>query len=385
VYFLCVLKVEIEYIWATKIPYLESSSIFSPLFYTVVCAISIVIAIVINRIFIRLGSDRFNNAHAGKDLVRWAKQTKPTAGGVSFYVIFLMGIVIATILPTEGPSLISDYKPFGLVAACTLGFLLGFVDDAFHISPLFKIFGQIACAYVLIYSGFSIEVSGSGFFNFIFSLVWVVAIMNSINMIDNMDGISTILSISICVICLMVLFYTGQHESIYTLLIIMVVGASQFLGVFLSGISMLFLWQFKPNPPTQFIHFKQFLLPLLAFMLPFIDTITVFVRRIAIKKSPFQGGRDHTTHHLAFYGLSDRQVALTFASFSLISIALAGICIENFSHWKAIYTVTVFIYFLAVLGGVQMIYYFNWIRKKKEAQTKTGVIKSIQDSQKTAK
>ncbi len=384
---------------------MESSSIFSPLFYTVVCAISIVAAIVINRIFIRLGSSRFTNAHAGKDLVRWAKQTKPTAGGVSFYFIFLMGIVLATILPTDGPALITDYKPFGLVAACSLGFILGFVDDAFHIGPLFKIMGQIACAYVLYFSGFSIDVSGSTFFNFIFTLVWVVAIMNSINMIDNMDGISTILSISICIICLMVAFFMGQQVNIYTLLIIMVVGAllgflslnwnpseiimgdtgSQFLGVFLSGISMLFLWQFKPNPPTQFIHFKQFLLPLLAFMLPFIDTITVFVRRIAIKKSPFQGGRDHTTHHLAFYGLNDRQVALTFASFSLVSIALAGICIENFANWKAIYTVGIFIYFLGVLGSIQVIYYLNWQRKKSAAKTKTGVIKSINDGQKTAK
>jgi len=316
-----------------------------------------------------------------------------------------MGIVLATILPTDGPALITDYKPFGLVAACSLGFILGFVDDAFHIGPLFKIMGQIACAYVLYFSGFSIDVSGSTFFNFIFTLVWVVAIMNSINMIDNMDGISTILSISICIICLMVAFFMGQQVNIYTLLIIMVVGAllgflslnwnpseiimgdtgSQFLGVFLSGISMLFLWQFKPNPPTQFIHFKQFLLPLLAFMLPFIDTITVFVRRIAIKKSPFQGGRDHTTHHLAFYGLNDRQVALTFASFSLVSIALAGICIENFANWKAIYTVGIFIYFLGVLGSIQVIYYLNWQRKKSAAKTKTGVIKSINDGQKTAK
>jgi UDP-GlcNAc:undecaprenyl-phosphate GlcNAc-1-phosphate transferase len=34
------------------------------------------------------------------------------------------------------------------------------------------------------------------------------------------------------------------------------------------------------------------------FIVPLIDTITVTIRRLMRKQSPFVGGKDHITHHL---------------------------------------------------------------------------------------
>ena len=40
---------------------------------------------------------------------------------------------------------------------------------------------------------------------------------------------------------------------------------------------------------------RQFLLPILAFIVPFSDTLTVVINRLSKGKSPFVGGKDHTT------------------------------------------------------------------------------------------
>ena len=44
------------------------------------------------------------------------------------------------------------------------------------------------------------------------------------------------------------------------------------------------------------------------------------INRLLKGQSPFVGGRDHTTHHLSYLGLSDRQVALAFLGLSFLSV-----------------------------------------------------------------
>jgi len=157
---------------------------------------------------------------------------------------------------------------------------------------------------------------------------------------------------------------------------------SQFIGVFLAAIGIVFLWQFRPAESTQIIHFKQLLLPFLAFLIPFVDTISVMSWRIFRGVSPFQGGIDHTTHQLAYQGLSDRQVAITFASISLIGIALVGISIEVYDSWKAIYTVGIFAYLFLAFGFTQYLFFVNHKDQKMDLKTKSGKVKSIENQRK---
>src|SRR5262249_38020713 len=160
------------------------------------------------------------------------------------------------------------------------------------------------CAVALIISGVIINISDEFSINAIFTIFWVVGIMNSINMLDNMDGISAIISSVIFLTCLVSFSLENSFFNIYSFILMWAVGAiagfmvynfnpskiymgdtgSQFLGVLLSGISIIILWKYR-EADGPVIQFKQILFPLLTFAVPIIDTTTVFYRRLSKRQS----------------------------------------------------------------------------------------------------
>jgi UDP-GlcNAc:undecaprenyl-phosphate GlcNAc-1-phosphate transferase len=93
---------------------------------------------------------------------------------------------------------------------------------------------------------------------------------------------------------------------------------SQFLGLTLAGLSIIFF----TNPLEHHVisNIPGYLLILTsAFIIPITDTTTVFINRIRNGKSPFIGGKDHTTHNLSYKGYSDNKIALL-----LFLLSLAG-------------------------------------------------------------
>lgn len=94
---------------------------------------------------------------------------------------------------------------------------------------------------------------------------------------------------------------------------------SQFIGAFVSILSIETLW----NTPSveQGNWVINFVLIFLAFIVPLTDTTTVSINRILRGQMPFVGGTDHTTHHLFYMHLTERQVALLLGFINLVSIA----------------------------------------------------------------
>jgi UDP-GlcNAc:undecaprenyl-phosphate GlcNAc-1-phosphate transferase len=160
-------------------------------------------------------------------------------------------------------------------------------------------------------------------------------------MLDNMDGITTSVSISIVLATMYMIWSTGYYTSIYFITLLGVLSGllgflyynwnpskmymgdtgSQFLGIFLAAVGIIFLWNGHTSDVFR-IQTKQFIVPLLVFIVPIIDTTTVTINRLLKGQSPFVGGKDHTTHHLSYMGLTDRQVALTFLGLSLLSAVM---------------------------------------------------------------
>ncbi len=203
--------------------------------------------------------------------------------------------------------------------------------------------------------------------------------MNSINMLDNMDGITGITSTAVVVTTLVIMVLSGMVSPFYFILMAGVIGSiigflklnwnpakiymgdagSQFLGAFLSAVSMLYLWNIYGAANDQIIRWSQFALPLIVFILPIIDTLTVSIRRIARGQSPFVGGRDHTTHNLAVWGMKDYQVGIAFAVVSVISAFLAVWIFNNMMIQPIGCTLLALTYFLLLFGGIQMVYQVN--------------------------
>jgi UDP-GlcNAc:undecaprenyl-phosphate/decaprenyl-phosphate GlcNAc-1-phosphate transferase len=341
---------------------------------TVTWIMSTALSYIINRF---VSKHHFNTTNKSIiSQVRWAVSPKSTLGGISFFIVF----VISTFS-------IPDYSTNNifplLFFAFSTAFGFGLSDDFYHTSPFVKFIGQLITALFFIYGGIVITISESIIFNYFFTILWVVGMMNSINMLDNMDGIVSSVSLVSLGLALMIIFSSKSHNLTDIILITAVIGAligflffnwnpakiymgdtgSQFLGAFLSWVSIEYFWQFRDFAEGG-IQIKQFLIPALAFTISLMDTVTVTLRRLARGVSPFVGGRDHTTHHLAYLGIKDKNVVRILIAISIVSALVAynisGILNSTRWHWS--YSLATIIFYVTIFFGLQ---YFYEVAKQK--------------------
>ena len=300
-------------------------------------------------------------------VIRWSDQAKPALGGLSFYIIFLLSITLHPFIFSYSGNTI-DFQLTGIVGATSLGFLMGLADDAYNTRPVLKFLTQVLCGIILIYSGTYISVFETPILNYAITLAWVVGLMNSINMLDNMDGITTIVSIIIAFTIFFLMLINNELSSIEMTITIGLLAAllgflyfnwnpskmymgdtgSQFLGIILAALSINYLW--NPVTTEEYSISRQLLIPLLSFIIPIIDTTTVVIKRISKGHSPFIGGKDHTTHHLSYLGLSEKQVAALIALISIVSSIIVIYVIANIPVWSHLYTIIFIAYFLIIFG-----------------------------------
>ncbi len=267
---------------------------------------------------------------------RWASQSKPIFGGVIFYCAFLLAfVIIAGIFKNSFFN-----TQYSILFVCaTIAFLAGLFDDIYNISPFFKFVFQCLCAIILIASNIHTQTSANIFINCALTFFWVVGIMNSINMLDNMDAISGSVSAIICVTMAWLAFVNGDIINAMILLTVtasliaylfwnwhpakMYMGdnGSQFLGIILAIFSIQYIW----NSAATYVGFnyREIILLVAAFIMPLCDTATVFINRIAAKKSPFVGDSNHTTHNFVYCGFSERWTAVLFIVLTSIGCFLA--------------------------------------------------------------
>lgn len=297
--------------------------------------------------------------------IRWASASKPALGGISFYIVFLFSVSFVSILHSAD-ILIENKQFLGILASATLAFMIGLADDAYNTRPYLKFSGQLTCGLLLAYTGTYINLFDSNLINYSISVLWVIGIMNSINMLDNMDGITTNVSIFIIINAIIILFALNSLSSPFFLILIGLLGAlvgfiyynwhpskiymgdtgSQFLGVVLAAISMIYFW----NTPFDIVlkqQLKQIILTIVIFILPIADTTSVVINRLLKKQSPFVGGKDHTTHHLSYLGFSDKQVAFIFIAIAIISVIITFF-ISILNVWN-IYIISLSIVYILVV------------------------------------
>lgn len=290
-------------------------------------------------------------------MVRWSSTSKPALGGISFFISFLLSSVVYSIV-FENHTQMYDAKFLGLITATSLAFIMGLADDAYNTKPMLKLLSQVLCGIILVVSGTYISLFSNDILNYILTVFWVVGMMNSINMLDNMDGITTTVSIFIIMSAILTILLFNEYADLHVLLLIGVLGGllgflfynwnpskmymgdtgSQFLGFFLAAIGITYFWNNKGIGGDE-AQTKQIIITLLAFIIPIIDTTTVTINRLRRGQPPYVGGKDHTTHHLSYLGLSDRQVALSFAGLSLLSFILIYVIIAVIREWNYVYAV----------------------------------------------
>ncbi|HVA97670.1 MAG TPA: MraY family glycosyltransferase [Bacteroidia bacterium] len=348
------------------------------LIYGIFFICATIFSLLINGLFVKF-SKTLGIRPLGEPVIRWGSLSKPSFGGISFYMVFLFSVASYSIFFEQSEILLNN-QLLGIMLAATIAFLMGLADDAYNTKPFLKFSAQITCAIVLIATGTFIHAFEENYLNYLFTIFWIVAIMNSINMLDNMDAITTIVSIFILLTALLVTVINGDVTNMFLIILIGVMAAligflfynwhpskiymgdtgSQFLGVFLGAIGIIYFWNYNDDG-SKIVFSENFYAILMVFIVPIIDTSVVVINRLYKGKSPFIGGKDHTTHHLSYIGFSDRKVALTFATIALLS-SFFTLLIVKFINWDYIYMLVFGLYFLLLFS---FFLYLTILRNKK--------------------
>jgi UDP-GlcNAc:undecaprenyl-phosphate/decaprenyl-phosphate GlcNAc-1-phosphate transferase len=298
-------------------------------------------------------------------MVRWAVSQKPSLGGLCFFLIFLISISAYPIIFTSSSFTFSTQLG-GFVSAVTLAFLIGLADDAYNTKPLLKLLGQITCGLILLFTGTAIHITDTAWVDNALTILWIVGIMNSINMLDNMDGVAASVAIAILGYGILCSYFAEDLQNIYVFSlgglaaaltaflffnfhpskIFMGDTGSQLLGVVLAAVGIELMWN-HPDMLLQHMPSKKFLTVLLVFVIPLTDTATVFIIRLWRKRSPFIGGRDHTTHSLFFSGITEKRITILYFFLSTIGGGLA-LWIQAIANWTLVNFTVFALYFLVV-------------------------------------
>ena len=267
---------------------------------------------------------------------RW--HTTPTAlmGGVAIFAAFALGLAATPVL---APDLsLRGYVPLFLAAA--LVFVLGLVDDVYHLSPQTKLVGQVIAAALLVFFGFKVNWFVSYTLNTFVSVLWIVGITNAFNLLDNMDGLAAgIALISSGFVALISLISHGPGDGQLLILAAFMGAVLGFLPynfqpatIFMGDSGSLFIGFALAGITTEqrVFHSGQFLpiivVPVCILFLPILDTAFVSLMRPLFGRSPTTGGRDHSSHRLVAIGLPERKAVLTLYAFAAAGglVALAG-------------------------------------------------------------
>ena len=264
---------------------------------------------------------------------RWHDHVTPLFGGVGIAAGLLAGVLLALATGVIEPT----WLLAGIVAGCGIVFVAGLLDDVRHLSPLAKLAAQIGAAGIAIAAGLRVELIANDVVGVAIALVWLVGITNAFNLLDNMDGLAATLATVACAYFAIDASTTHENDLVLVLSlslafaclgflpfnlrpggrarVFMGDSGSQLLGFLLAVLGLAASWT------TAGTTVATMLLPLLVLAIPILDTTLVTIRRLAERRPVTQGGKDHTSHRLVYYGLSETRAVVLLA---LIGVALGA-------------------------------------------------------------
>lgn len=264
---------------------------------------------------------------------RWHDRPTPTFGGVGIVLGLLTGLAVALATGALEPS----WELAGIAAGALLLFAAGLLDDVRHLSPVAKLVAQFAAAGIAIAAGLRVELIENDLVGTVVAFVWLVGITNAFNLLDNMDGLAATLATVAC--AYFAIDAATVHANDLVLVLALSLGfaclgflpfnlrpgdsavvfmgdsGSQVLGFLLAALGLASSWT------TAGTTVATMLLPLLVLAIPILDTALVTVRRVAERRPVTQGGKDHTSHRLVYYGLSEAKAVGLLA---LIAVVLGA-------------------------------------------------------------
>lgn len=255
----------------------------------------------------------------------------PRLGGVAVAIAVTLVWTTATLVSvgwSAVPLVLGVMLPGVAMAA------VGLVDDRRSLSPWLRLVLQAVIACFALLGGASIDITPFPILNGALFVLWVMVVVNAVNLLDNSDGLagSTVLVSSLASGAVALIF--GQF----------LVAA---LAIALAGVALGFLWH-NWYPATVYLgdsgaYFLGFMLAvvvvrlrpgelppiqgafiaILLVALPLVDLVYVVTRRLSQGIHPFTAGRDHLSHTVQRRGLSVPRAVLVLEAFLVLTSGLA--------------------------------------------------------------
>jgi UDP-GlcNAc:undecaprenyl-phosphate GlcNAc-1-phosphate transferase len=238
----------------------------------------------------------------------------PYLGGVAIIIAFAGSILAAAAIQPP----VSGFAELAVIlgSAVALG-LVGLIDDLRSLPLWPRLTAMFAAGGALWMAGVRVHLFDGGVVDLAITLVWVVGITNAFNLLDNMDGLSAGTAVVASLSFFLIAAANGQflvaalslalagaaigflRHNRYPAKIYMGDAGSLFLGFMLAVVGVKLRFH-APREITAFV-------PILVLGIAIFDTVLVVVTRMRAGKSPFAGGRDHTSHRLAARGIPVRR------------------------------------------------------------------------------
>jgi UDP-GlcNAc:undecaprenyl-phosphate GlcNAc-1-phosphate transferase len=263
---------------------------------------------------------------------RWRMEATPVVGGLGIFA----GVLVALTLAAARGGFEPSRELLGIVGGCAIVFLAGLYDDLRSLSPLGKLGAQSAAAVLVIGTGTTLQIVGHGAIGAALALLWLVGLTNAFNLLDNMDGLAATLAALAAGFFAIDAFFKHSNVDVLALSVAIVLACagflpfnlrpgrratvfmgdsgSQVLGFALGSLGLA-AWQVAGTTVATLI------LPILVLGVPILDTALVTVLRLLEGRPIALGGRDHSSHRLVRYGLSEWHAVALLA---VVAAALGG-------------------------------------------------------------
>jgi len=221
-------------------------------------------------------------------------------------------------------------------------FLLGLNDDVFDLKAWVKFVFQILVVILVVTYGeikylvFIFEsMAINTFIGTVFSVIFLVYVVNAFNLIDGIDGLAAMLGAVINLILGLALVLHG--DLLYGALAFILFGtlcgflvfnfspAKVFMGdsgsMIIGFISSVMAFRFiELNREVFNSVYTGSVVVLALFIVPIYDTFRVFIIRLILKKSPFKGDDNHVHHRLRKLGFNDWQIVFLLTLYTLLMV-----------------------------------------------------------------
>lgn len=325
-------------------------------------------------------------------LIRWADKKhlvdvpdvrkihrKPIArlGGIAIFIGTMLAIFPLLWLDNNIGEVFRDIwiKVVCMLAAASLMFIVGLIDDLKGLRVIVKLSAQILAGLIVCAAGIHIDKLGIkdyvsielGLLSIPFTLCWIIGITNAVNLIDGLDGLAGGICAIACgaMACLSII----QGNTILATLMLATFGAltgfllfnfhpakifmgdggSLFLGFTIATASVL-----TTSKSEALVGFG---LPVLVLGIPIFDTLLSIMRRFLNRRGIMSPDRGHFHHLLLDRGFKQHHVAIIAY---MITLAASGVgfllLVTNRATSLAIFLVglTILLVAFKIVGSVKI-------------------------------